>query len=232
MQAIVLAGGFGTRLRHVVPDLPKPLAPVAGRPFLAILLEQLCGEGFESAVLSVGYRHEAIRNAFGDGFDRLALSYVVEDRPLGTGGAIRLAARACSGADVFVLNGDSYVELDFARMQAGHRQKQSRLTVCAITVADASRYGRVLVEDSLIAGFAEKGVGGPGMINAGVYLMRRDLLENLGLPAVFSFEQDVLAARLPELRPRIHPTRGRFIDIGVPEDYARAQAMFAPSAGA
>jgi D-glycero-alpha-D-manno-heptose 1-phosphate guanylyltransferase len=229
MQAIVLAGGFGTRLRGVVPDLPKPLAPVAGRPFLAILLGQLRAQGFTSVVLSVGYRHEMIRDAFGERSDGMALAYAVEDRPLGTGGAIRLAARACSEADVFVLNGDSYTELDFAAMQARHRDADASLTVCTVEVADAARYGRVLVEDARLAGFSEKGAAGPGLINAGVYLMRRELLETLALPEVFSFENDVLAARLGELRPLVYPTRGRFIDIGVPGDYARAQDMFATS---
>lgn len=229
MQAIILAGGLGTRLRGVVPDLPKPLAPVRGRPFLAIVLEQLRAQGFVSAVLSVGYRHELIREAFRDQFDGLAISYVVEDRPLGTGGAIRLAARACGETDVFVLNGDSYTELAFADMQARHREAETPLTVCAVEVPDAARYGRVLVENSRVRGFSEKGSSGPGLINAGVYLMRRDLLETLALPEVFSFEVDVLAARVGELCPLVYPTRGRFIDIGVPEDYARAQGMFAPA---
>ena len=229
MQAIVLAGGLGTRLRGVVPDLPKPLAPVAGRPFLAIVLEQLRAQGFVSAVLSVGYRHELIRAAFGDRFDGLELGYAVEDRPLGTGGAIRMAARSCSESDVFVLNGDSYTELNFAEMQARHREANPPLTVCAVEVADVARYGRVLVENSRITGFSEKGSSGPGLINAGVYLMRRDLLESLNLPEVCSFEHEVLAIRLRELRPLVHATRGRFIDIGVPEDYARAQTMFGPT---
>lgn len=232
MEAIVLAGGFGTRLRQVVADLPKPLAPVAGRPFLAIVLEQLRAQGFTEAMLAVGYRHEAIRGAFGERFGALRLSYSVEDKPLGTGGAIRLAARACSGHDVFVLNGDSFVELDFAAMRAAHHRAAARLTVGAVEVADASRYGRLLVEDSRLVGFAEKGSAGPGLINAGVYLMRRDLLETLGLPEAFSFELDVLAARLQELRPWVHRASGRFIDIGVPEDYARAQGMFASPEGA
>jgi D-glycero-alpha-D-manno-heptose 1-phosphate guanylyltransferase len=229
MQAVVLAGGLGTRLRGVVPDLPKPLAPVGGRPFMAIVLERLRAQGFESAVLSVGYRHELIRAAFGDSFAGLALAYAVEERPLGTGGAIRLAARACSDAEVFVLNGDSYTEVAFAEMQARHRDAQTPLTVCAVEVADAARYGRVLVANSRLAGFAEKGAAGPGLINAGVYLMRRDLLETLGLPEVFSFENDVLAARLDALRPHVYLTRGLFIDIGVPEDYTRAQRVFAPT---
>ncbi len=231
MQAIVLAGGLGTRLRGVVPDLPKPLAPVAGRPFLAIVLEQLTKQGVTSAVLSVGYRYELIRDAFGDRFDGLALDYAIEDRPLGTGGAIRLALRACGGGDVLVLNGDSYTELDISQMQARHGEARAGLTVCVVEVADAGRYGRVRVEGSSIVGFSEKGVPGPGWINAGVYVMRRDLLEGLDLPAAFSFETDVLAARLGELRPLAYRTAGRFIDIGVPEDYARAQGMFASAGG-
>ena len=227
MQAIVLAGGLGTRLRGVVPDLPKPLAPVSGRPFLAIVLEQLRSQGFSLAVLSVGFRHELIRQAFGERFGGLAIDYAVEERPLGTGGAIRLAARACSEADVFVLNGDSYTDLDFADMQARHCETHVPLTVCTVEVPDAARYGRVLVRDSRIDGFSEKGTGGPGLINAGIYLMRRNLLETLDLPEVFSLERDILESKLGELRPLAYLTRGRFIDIGVPVDYARAQGMFA-----
>jgi len=229
VQAIVLAGGLGTRLRGVVPDLPKPLAPVSGRPFLAIVLEQLRSQGFSLAVLSVGFRHELIRQAFGERFGGLAIDYAVEDRPLGTGGAIRLAARACSEPDVFVLNGDSYADLDFADMQARHCEAHVPLTVCAVEVPDAARYGRILVRDDRITGFSEKGAAGPGLINAGIYLMRRNLLAVPELPEVFSFERDVLEARLADLRPLAYQTRGRFIDIGVPEDYARAQGMFAAS---
>jgi len=229
VQAIVLAGGLGTRLRGVVPDLPKPLAPVSGRPFLAIVLEQLRSQGFSLAVLSVGFRHELIRQAFGERFGGLAIDYAVEDRPLGTGGAIRLAARACSEPDVFVLNGDSYADLDFADMQARHCEAHVPLTVCAVEVPDAARYGRILVRDDRITGFSEKGAAGPGLINAGIYLMSRNLLAVPELPEVFSFERDVLEARLADLRPLAYQTRGRFIDIGVPEDYARAQGMFAAS---
>jgi len=226
MQAIILAGGLGTRLRGVVPDLPKPLAPVGGRPFLAILLQQLCLRGFASVVLSVGYRHAMIREAFGTKFDGLAITYSVEATPLGTGGAIRLAARSCSEADVFILNGDSFAEVEYADMLARHRQAGALLSVCAVEVPDAVRYGRVLAESGRITGFMEKGVSGPGLINAGVYLMRRDLLETAALPDAFSFERDVLTARAGELRPLIYSSRGRFIDIGVPEDYKRAQTCF------
>lgn len=227
MEAIVLAGGLGTRLRGVIADIPKPLAPVAGRPFLSILLNDLSRQGFTTVVLSVGYKHESILSEFGSAFAGMQLRYAVEDEPLGTGGAIRLAARQCADPEVFILNGDSHVELDFAAMLAAHRRSGARLTVCTVSVADAGRYGSVLTNGDSIVGFAEKGAATRGWINAGVYVMARDLLEATGLPDAFSFERDVLTARLAELRPRAHAVRGSFIDIGIPEDYARAQQLFA-----
>ena len=227
MQAIVLAGGFGTRLRSVVPDLPKPLAPVAGRPFLAILLEDLARHGFSSVVLSVGYRHELIEAEFGDRFAGLPLRYAVEDKPLGTGGAVRLALRQCTADEVFVLNGDSHVELDYAAMREAHHAASARITVCIAGVADAARYGSVRLHDGFLIGFSEKGAGGAGQINAGVYLLARNLLEGAELPEVFSFERDILAARIEQLHPLAFRAHAEFIDIGVPEDYARAQRLFA-----
>ena len=226
MEAIILAGGLGTRLRQVVQDLPKPLAPVARRPFLAILLEYLALHGFASVVLSVGYRHEQIEAAIGSAFAGLRVRYAVEDRPLGTGGAIRLAARQCDAAETFVLNGDTYLELEFDAMRAAHRAAGTRLSVCTVEVPDVARYGAVIVEGDRISGFAASGRTGPGRINAGVYLMARDLLEGMGLPEAFSFERDVLTPKVGELRPVAFPARGMFIDIGVPADYARAQQIF------
>jgi len=227
MEAIILAGGLGTRLRQVVQDLPKPLAPVAGRPFLAILLEYLASRGFASVVLSVGYRHELIRAEFGAAFAGLRIRYAVEDKPLGTGGAIRLAARQCDAGEIFVMNGDTYVEVEFDAMRAAHRASGARLSVCTVQVSDVSRYGAVVVEDGRISGFAASGSAGPGRINAGVYLLAKDLLEGMGLPEAFSFERDVLAPKVRELRPAAFPARGMFIDIGIPADYARAQQIFA-----
>jgi len=227
MEAIVLAGGLGTRLRQVVQDLPKPLAPVAGRPFLAIVLDHLSRQGFTSVVLSVGYKHEQVRAAFGDAFAGLSLRYAVEETPLGTGGAIRLATRRCEESEIFVMNGDTYLEVEFGAMRQAHRAARARLSVCTVQVPDVARYGAVVVEGSRIAGFAAGGSAGPGPINAGVYLMARDLLEGMGLPEAFSFERDVLAPKLDELRPLAFAARGMFIDIGIPADYARAQQLFA-----
>jgi len=227
MEAIVLAGGLGTRLRALLPELPKPLAPIAGRPFLEILLRHLASSGVARVVLSVGYKHEMIVAAIGSRFAGLAVDYAIEDQPMGTGGAIRLAAASCRAAHVAVLNGDSFLELDLRAMLAAHRAANARLTVGTAAVDDAGRYGSLIVRDGHVVGFAEKGVSGPGIINGGVYLMPRTLLEELGLPRVFSFERDVLTARLDALRPLVFPASGLFIDIGVPEDYARAQTLLA-----
>lgn len=227
MEAVVLAGGLGTRLRAVVPELPKPLAPVAGRPFLSILLDQLDAQGFCRVILSVGYRHELIRAALGERHRGIELVYAVEDRPLGTGGAIRLAARQCCTGEVFVLNGDSYVAVDFAAMREAHLASHTQLTICAVAVADAGRYGRVLIKEGRVAGFAEKGAHGAAMINAGVYLFAPELVLGTDLPEAFSFERDFLERRLGQLKPLAFTTSGVFIDIGVPEDYARAETVLA-----
>ena len=132
MQAIVLAGGLGTRLRSVVTDLPKPMAPVAGRPFLAWILDRLAQAGFERVVLAVGYRHEAIQQHFGSTYRGMALHYSVEDRPLGTGGALRLAADHVSHWPVFVLNGDTFLEIDYRAMRESHVQGREQMSMACL----------------------------------------------------------------------------------------------------
>lgn len=227
MQAILLAGGLGTRLRAVLPDLPKPMAPVAGRPFLAHVLDALVEAGFESAVLAVGYRFEAIRDHFGTAYRGMRLDYSVEASPLGTGGAIRLAADLTTADPVFVLNGDTYLELDYHAMLAAHRASGARLSVAVCDVADVGRYGSLEVESGRIVGFREKGRSGPGLINAGTYLVSAEVMARIPPGRAHSFEQELLMPLVAEIRPLAYVTRGLFIDIGVPEDYARAQKLFA-----
>ena len=222
--AIVLAGGLGTRLRDAVPDRPKPIAEVAGRPFLAHLLDRLvAAPGLDTVILSVGYRHEMIRAALGDRHGRLRLCYSVEREPLGTGGGLRLALAAAEGEAVLVLNGDSLVDVDLAALWRTHCRLGRPLTLTAVELPDIARYGALQLDDDRLVGFAAKGVPGPGWINAGIVAMQRDLFDRWSLPDRFSFEEDILAARLAELQPGVHRTTGFFIDIGVPEDYARAQ---------
>jgi NDP-sugar pyrophosphorylase family protein len=230
MQAIVLAGGLGTRLRSVVPELPKPMAPVRGRPFLEFVLDQLVEAGFELATLAVGYRSHSIRSHFGERYRGLVLDYSVETEPLGTGGAIRLGWASVSEQDVFVVNGDTYLEVDYRAMLDAHRREDALLTLAVCHVADAGRYGALELRDGRVAGFHEKGRSGPGWINAGVYVLARQLQPLLASREPFSFEQDIVVPELSAIRPLAHITDGVFIDIGIPEDYARAQTLLSGTA--
>lgn len=227
MQAIVLAGGLGTRLRGVVPDLPKPMAPVAGRPFLAWILDDLAAAGFDRAVLAVGYRHEAIREHFGPAYRGLSLEYSVEDRPLGTGGAIRLAAEGMPDEPTFVLNGDTYLEVDHSAMYRAHVHANERMSLAVCGVPDATRYGVLDIEGGHVRSFREKGASGPGVINAGTYLLSSGVSARIPRGEAFSFEQQLLVPCVASLRPAAFMAEGLFIDIGVPDDYAHAQRIFA-----
>jgi D-glycero-alpha-D-manno-heptose 1-phosphate guanylyltransferase len=228
MEAIVLAGGLGTRLRGVVDDVPKPMAPVQGRPFLALVLDQLVDAGFKTAIFAAGYRHEAIRGSFGAAYRDLSLRYSVEREPLGTGGAIRLACEQTDARDVFVLNGDTYLELDFRAMMAAHLRTRSQFSMAICRVPDVARYGALEVHDDIVQRFLEKGRSGPGWINAGTYVLGPETRARLRPQGAFSFEHDLLAFEVSSIRPLAFRASGLFVDIGIPEDYARAQQLFAP----
>ena len=228
MEAIVLAGGLGTRLRGVVDDVPKPMAPVQGRPFLAFVLDQLADAGFKTVAFATGYRHEAIRSYFGADYRGLALRYSVEPEPLGTGGAIRLACDYVRARDVFVLNGDTYLELDFRAMLDAHTAAGAELSLAICRVPDVARYGSLELSDDTVRGFDEKGRSEPGWINAGTYILGPALRARLRPQGAFSFERDLMAPEVRSIRPLAFRSSGRFIDIGTPEDYARAPSFFAP----
>jgi D-glycero-alpha-D-manno-heptose 1-phosphate guanylyltransferase len=229
MEAIILAGGFGTRLKSRISGIPKPMAPVAGRPFLEYLLDGLADAGFSRVLLSVGYLGEVVRNHFGGRWRDICLEYVKEESPLGTGGAIRTAMKYISGSTVFVLNGDTWFPVDYGEMDALHRSSEAFLSIALSRVADTARYGGVDLNGNRIAGFIEKGRSGPGWINAGVYMLSRDFPWPGGLPEKFSFEIDVLYPLLPSLRHSVVLSDAYFLDIGVPEDFDRAQTEFARS---
>lgn len=225
----MLAGGLGTRLRAVVPDLPKPMAPVAGRPFLEILLSSLARQGVDHVVLSVGHRASQVVDHFGAAYDGMEIDYAVEDAPLGTGGAVRLALSRCRGEPVLVLNGDTFLELDLAALRACWRDDRAPVVV-AREVDDTARFGRMRIEDGQVVAFAEKGAAGPGTINGGVYLVPRDLLDAFEPGRPFSIENDFFAPQAGRRTIRAFVARGLFVDIGVPDDYARAQSLLAPFA--
>lgn len=226
MEAIVLAGGLGTRLRDVVSDVPKPMAPVAGRPFLEILLSTLASKGFDRAILSVGHMAAAITGHFGATFQGMALAYEIESTPLGTGGATRAALNRCKEGHAFIFNGDTYLDLEMDEVEALWYEAHSPIIV-ARRVADTTRYGRLDVEQGQVKRFREKGIPGDGLINAGTYVLPRDALARFPLGTPFSLETDYLARAVGEIEFRAFVTRGLFIDIGLPEDYLRAQTLFA-----
>lgn len=226
MEAIVLAGGFGTRLKHVVPDLPKPMAPVAGKPFLEILLSELSRKGFKRIILSLGHMADKVVSHFGCEFNGVELIYEIEDSPLGTGGAVKQALQHCTEGHVFIFNGDTYLNLEVSEAERQWQNNNVPIIV-AKEVADTARYGRLMVENGRIVGFSEKGVEGPGLINAGCYLLPVDALSAFEVGSAFSLEVDYFVKVVPEQHLEVFVTNGRFIDIGVPEDYSRAQAELA-----
>lgn len=226
MEAIVLAGGFGTRLRAVVPDLPKPMAPVAGRPFLEILLQVLASKGFSRVILSLGFMADRVIAYFGEQFAGMELVYEIEDTPLGTGGATRRALTRCNTDHVFVFNGDTYLDLEVSDVEANWQMHRAPIIV-AREVPDTARYGRLNTEGERVIGFLEKGMTGPGLINAGCYVLPVAILDEFALGQAFSLETDFLAKTVGVQRTDLFVTSGHFIDIGVPEDYARAQSELA-----
>ena len=230
-EAVVLAGGFGTRLAHMVPDVCKPMAPVAGEPFLRRVLDQLDSSGFARVVIADGYRREQIESFFGGTYRGLELDYSSEDSPLLTGGAVRRALSRCMEPQVFVLNGDTYLDVDFSAMEAALAARpEAKCVIAAKHMSEFDRYGTLdICSDGVIRSFFEKAPCSDGLINGGTYLIRRDAL--LGEPDVFSLENDWFSRVVTEGSLSAVVVEGGFIDIGVPEDYELAQRLFASERG-
>jgi D-glycero-alpha-D-manno-heptose 1-phosphate guanylyltransferase len=226
MSTCILAGGLGTRLRAALPDRPKVLALVGNRPFLALLLEQVSQAGIKSVILCTGHRADAIQTHFGDRFAELEIVYSREDVPLGTAGALRLALERIESDHVLVLNGDSHCAIDLSRFQRWHLESGFRASLVVTQVSESGRFGRVELDaDGRITGFTEKsGSGGPGWINAGIYLMERRLLEELP-HGPLSLEREVFSTWV-DRGLGAYQSSGRFIDIGTPDSYASAERHF------
>lgn len=223
MEAVILAGGLGTRLRSVVSELPKPMAPVKGRPFLEHVLSWMSNEGVGRAVLSVGYRWEAIHAHFGDEFRGMSLDYCVEETPLGTGGAVAAALGRCAGRTVLVVNGDTIFPIPLRRLHAFQDGRGSGAALALKRMEKFDRYGTVVLEDGVVASFEEKRFHDDGLINGGIYAMDRSFLSGRGLPERFSLEKDVLEKEAGSGTLRGEVFDAPFLDIGIPEDYARAE---------
>ncbi|MCS7206107.1 MAG: nucleotidyltransferase family protein [Leptospiraceae bacterium] len=226
-QALILAGGFGTRLRSVVKDLPKPMAPIQGKPFLEYLLTYLETNGIRKVILSVGYLKEKIMEHFGSRFLGMEIVYSPEDQPLGTGGALKQALNLLE-QEFFLLNGDTFFAVNLKDMFEFHKKKQSHFTIALKQIDDCKRYGSVLLDDDgRIVQFIEKREGIECLINGGVYLLSRALVESISLKAPFSLERDFLEKTYKEKKFYGFVSDGYFIDIGIPEDYQRADRELA-----
>lgn len=226
MECIILAGGMGTRLRSVVSDVPKCMAPVAGKPFLYYLFTTLIESGFTHIILSLGYKHEVIEEWIASGSFPIAISSVTEDTPLGTGGAVKLALSRANEEEVFILNGDTFFEVSFTDMLTLHKQTRSAATLALKEMRQFDRYGVVDIEvpSNRILRFHEKQYCESGLINGGIYLINRRELD--GYPAKFSLEKDFFEKQVSSSTLSGYISNGYFIDIGIPEDYERAQTDF------
>jgi D-glycero-alpha-D-manno-heptose 1-phosphate guanylyltransferase len=226
LRAFVLCGGLGTRLRSVLSDRPKSMAPVAGVPFLQLLVEDLKAQGIGEVILGTGYLADQVEAFFraGEKFG-VQVRYSKEDEPLGTGGALKLAEPLLSDPTL-VLNGDSYVEWSLVATRDLFAQKDASVVMILQAVPDVARYGSVTIEpDGRVTDFVEKGKReGAGLINAGVYLLRKEIVTGLPPGVVISLERDVFP-RLLNGRVYGLVTKGLFIDIGVPADLERAQTV-------
>src|SRR5437870_378422 len=229
VRAFVLCGGHGTRLRSVLVDRPKSMALISGTPFLQLLLDRLRAQGVDDVILGTGYMAEKIESYFGSG-NKLAMRirYSREHEPLGTGGALKLAEPLISDP-VLVLNGDSYVEWKLVPMLELFTAKDADMVVVLQAVADVTRYGSVaLDQDGRVTEFIEKGVAaGPGLINAGVYLLGKQIVRGLPAGTAISLEKEVFP-RLLDRRVYGLVCTGLFIDIGIPDDLRRAQGLLTP----
>ena len=232
IPAIILAGGLGTRLRSVISDLPKPMAPVAGQPFLHYIFLYLQKQGITDVVLSVGYKSEVIKEFFGDKYAGINIRYAVENEPLGTGGGIR-QAMSLIDSDAYVLNGDTFFDVDLKDLYEFYTMRSSDIALALKRMHHFDRYGTVEIGNKdRVLQFQEKRYKAEGLINGGVYVINKNLfkkveeIEDTILSQRFSFEKDILEKHLLPLHYQGKEFGGYFIDIGIPEDYERAQTDF------
>jgi D-glycero-alpha-D-manno-heptose 1-phosphate guanylyltransferase len=229
-EAIVLAGGLGTRLKETVPGLPKCMAPVAGRPFLFYVIRYLRQQGVEKIIFSLGYKHETIEEYLLERFPTLDHSCVIESEPLGTGGAIQLALSQTNDDHTCIVNGDTFFDADLRGMNAFHRGTHAVCTLALKPMENFERYGMVETDaHGRVIRFLEKKHYTRGNINGGIYILHKQKFSDHPFPEKFSFEKDYLEKYYPVENFSGFIQDEYFMDIGIPEDYLQAQADFASS---
>ncbi|EAI7179036.1 D-glycero-D-manno-heptose 1-phosphate guanosyltransferase [Campylobacter coli] len=216
MQAIVLCGGLGTRLKSVIKDIPKPMAPINNKPFLEFIFEYLKKQGIKEVILAVSYKYEVIKEYFKDEFLGIKIKYSIEKEPLGTGGAIKEALKIIKN-ETYVLNGDTFFGIDLSKLKLNG----SKICLALKQMNDFDRYGTVNVnEQGIVTSFEEKVFKKQGLINGGIYLLKKDIFDEFSLEKKFSFEE-FLQENYKSLKIQTQIFDDYFIDIGIPEDYIK-----------
>ncbi|ECC1942742.1 nucleotidyltransferase family protein [Campylobacter jejuni] len=216
MQAIILCGGLGTRLKSVIKDIPKPMAPINDKPFLEFIFEYLKKQGIKEVILAVSYKYEVIQEYFKDEFLGIKIKYSIEKEPLGTGGAIKEALKFIKN-EAYVLNGDTIFDIDLKKLILNN----SKICLALKQMNDFDRYGTVELDSkNYIKLFKEKEFKKQGLINGGIYFLNKDIFNDFTLQEKFSFEE-FLQENYEKLKAKAHIFDNYFIDIGVPGDYER-----------
>lgn len=222
MQVILLCGGLGTRLREVVKDVPKPMAPVNGRPFMQLQVDRLIDSGATKIIFAVGYKKEIIRDFFGDEYRGVPIIYSEEDTPLLTGGAMKKALQYIDEDDAVVINGDIWLEVDLNAVLEQHKNTGVWETLVVKPMDNFDRFGNVILgdDDLTIVDFIEKQPTKHGNVNLGVYVMKRNIFNDLPeLGDAFSHEVQYLIPNIQKRRHGAYKYDGYYIDIGIPQDY-------------
>jgi D-glycero-alpha-D-manno-heptose 1-phosphate guanylyltransferase len=228
-EAIILAGGLGTRLRSAVPGLPKCMAPVAGKPFLSYVIDHFKKEGIERFIFSLGYKYEIIEAWLNEQYPLLNFQCSIEDEPPGTGGAIKLACNLIKGKFALILNGDTLFKVSIDSIYKDFEKYKNTCTICLKPMSSFDRYGVVETdEEGYINSFKEKQYYEKGLINGGVYLLNAPAFLERQLPSTFSFEKDYLEKQAGSKNLRGIIQDSYFIDIGIPADFEQAQRDFIP----
>ncbi|EEP3560447.1 NTP transferase domain-containing protein [Campylobacter coli] len=216
MQAIILCGGLGTRLKSVIKDIPKPMAPINDKPFLEFIFEYLKKQGIKEVILAVSYKYEVIKEYFKDEFLGIKIKYSIEKEPLGTGGAIKEALKLVKN-EAYVVNGDTFFDIDLKKLVLN----SSKICIALKQMQNFDRYGTVNVdEQGIVTSFEEKVFKKQGLINGGIYLLKKDIFDEFSLEKKFSFEE-FLQENYKLLKIQTQIFDDYFIDIGIPEDYIK-----------
>lgn len=225
MEAVILSGGKGTRLQSVIKDIPKTMADVNGTPFLETTLQWLNSFNINKVILAVGYKKEYIKKYFGNNYKNINLIYSEEEEPLGTGGAIKKALKECVDDNVIVMNGDVLARVDLNKMYEKHLSLGSVMTIAVKEMTNFDRFGVVKFNKDRITRFEEKKYVEKGFMNTGIYIMNKDIFENKIENKSFSIENDYLSKYVDKDKISPFIFAGEFIDIGIPEDHQKIQAM-------